>query len=92
MLHRKIKSLVSKSNTLEQKKVEQIKLVQPEWTLFARMQFADKRYNQSKLIDLVQQQTQYHQRKKRVINIAIDDFNENHLLSVIQSLAEGGQS
>jgi len=90
MLRRKIRNLVLKSNALGQQKHAKLKFVQPEWTLFARMQHADKLYNQPKQIDFSQQQALYKQRRQKVVEIAAEDFTENHLISVIESLAELG--
>lgn len=90
MLRHKIRSLALKPNILKQQASARLELAQPQWILFERMQYADKRYNRPKKIDFVQQQASYKQCRQTVIEIASEDFTENHLISVIESLAESG--
>jgi parallel beta-helix repeat protein len=90
MLRHKIKSIVLKKNTLKQKAYSNLVMSQPRWTLFERMDYADKLYNQPKPVDFVQQQSGHKQRSQNQIEISAEDFTEIQLLKAIQSLQEVG--
>ena len=81
MLRHKIKSIVLKKNTLKQKAYSNLVMSQPRWTLFERMDYADKLYNQPKPVDFVQQQSGHKQRSQNQIEISAEDFTEIQLLS-----------
>ncbi|OQK16698.1 hypothetical protein AU255_01975 [Methyloprofundus sedimenti] len=90
MIRSKIKSVILKKNRLKQQTYSELVYAQPKWKLFARMDYADKFYNQPRPIDFVKQQIIHQQRSQNVIELKAADFNESNLLNAIQSLKEQG--
>ena len=90
MFRHKIKSVILKRNTLKQQSHSRLVYAQPQWTLFERMEYADKLYNQPKSIDFVQQQIIHRQRCQHIIELTTENFTQSNLLDAIQSLQEQG--
>jgi len=90
MLRHKIRALALKKNTINQKSISKLQLAQPEWTLFERMEYADRLYNQPNSIDYEAQRGEYKQRSQMIIEIKNDDFTEKNLIDAIKALAEFG--
>jgi len=90
MLRHKIKSVILKKNTLKQQAYSKLVTAKPQWTLFERMEYADKLYNKPQSIDFVKQQILHRQRNQNLIELKAQDFTEHNLLNAIQSLQEQG--
>lgn len=90
MLLPRIKSLVLNLNPFKRNSLPQLLLVQPQWTLFDRMKYADKVNNQPKNIDYANQQINIKQCTQTIIEIKTDGFTENNLVKAIESLTESG--
>ncbi len=90
MLLHKIRALALRKNTINQQSISKLKLAQPKWTLFERMEYADQLYNQPNPIDYETQRNEYKLRTQTIIKINIDDFTEKDLTNAIKSLTKHG--
>lgn len=85
-----LRPVLLKQRILSKLQSSKLRLAQPSWALFERMELADKHYNHPTPLDFTNLQKQFKERRQTIIAIADKDFTENTLCCAINSLGYSG--